>query len=223
MIKKFITIIIAFIMLFALVGLSACEVIFPSSETTTSEQDTTSSSDRVGVHFSLQHAYDSEYITREDIKHIAYFVTGGRVIEVLDSTKDTWVGEKSWPEEYWTRIRRIDFNTQKVLPTVADINPNTASDIKLAFYNDFRERLGIDIIHVYLNLKWHISNGRLPYGTTILDTIIIRDFFGEYNGVYAVRMSTLFGGYPDELVNQIISNVGWTFGTVPVITAFKYQ
>ena len=73
MVKKILELGIAFIMLFSIAGLTACEDLQLQKDS----------------FFSLQDAYDGGILTRDDIKHISYFATG-RVVEVLDATGNEW-------------------------------------------------------------------------------------------------------------------------------------
>ena len=166
-----------------------------------------------GTFYTLQEAYDSGFITRNDIKHISYFATG-RVIEVLDAYRNRWEMELSLPDDYWTKIRRIDFMPQNDIPSLAKISPQVIAGMKSAFYTAHRELMDI-------SLQQEISIGSIPQGTTALDTISILDFLGTYNGFYAVRITSslwLYGGFA---IHQLVSNIGWGFGGAPFISIFR--
>ncbi|MCL2410598.1 MAG: hypothetical protein FWC97_03040 [Treponema sp.] len=166
-----------------------------------------------GTFYSLQEAYDGGFITRGDIKHISYFATG-RVVEVLDATGNEWEMELHQPENYWTKIRKIDFTPQTPNPFLTNISPKVISDMKSAFYAANKELMDI-------SLQQEIERGDIRRGTTALDTISIDAFYGEYNGSYAVRITSSLWGYGDLAIHQLASNIGWDFGVGPYITIFK--
>ncbi|MCL2410542.1 MAG: hypothetical protein FWC97_02755 [Treponema sp.] len=166
-----------------------------------------------GTFYSLQEAYDNGFINRDDIKHISYFATG-LVVEVLDGYEDEWEMEWGIPESYWTKIRRIDFTPQKPNPSLTNISPQVIASMKSAFYTANKELMDI-------SLQQGINDGWIPKGTTATDTISIMDFFGEYNGSYAVRITSNLWGYGGVAVYQLVSNIGWGFGSAPFIAIFR--
>jgi len=166
-----------------------------------------------GTFYSLQEAYDGGFITRDDIKHISWFATG-RVVEVLDATGNEWEMELHQPENYWTKIRKIDFTPQNPNPFLTNISPKVISDMKLAFFAVNKELMDI-------SLQQEIERGDIRRGTTALDTISINAFYGEYNGSYAVRITSSLWGYGGVAIYQLVSNIGWGFGSAPFIMIFR--
>jgi len=132
----------------------------------------------MGKFYSLQEAYELELLTREDIMHIVYYYrNSGRVVEVIDdSAYDYYEGYQfKWryeywklPEEAWTVLAKVDFVPQIETPV---IDTNVEQDIKLAYYEKYRESIYVD-------------DG--------IGIVQIKQYLGEYNNCYAVEMYGAF-------------------------------
>jgi hypothetical protein len=140
-------------------------------------------SSAMNTFFTLQEAYNEGLITKEDLRHIMHF--SGGIFEIFDSSNDLWLNEiLSLPEEEWTVIERVDFTPQFQRPEVVDLNAQIASTIKNLFAQE----------------------NDVPLGT-----VSIHSFLGEFNGSFAVRVTTSEWehGPAEPMPEEILGMVWW--------------
>ena len=135
--------------------------------------------------YTLQEAYQG-VLTIDDIKHIGFFVSG-QLYEINPPDTERVI---------------IDFVPQIEKPKLSMLNENVIEKMKISYY----------LLHKKIidqELYWLKQNGYMDQNIKGIDTIEVFAFFGEYNGAFAVKITSNLFEYPSVIEEVRIDNKCW--------------
>lgn len=141
----------------------------------------------VGGFIGLKEAFESQALSRDDIKHIIYFMTG-EVNEIPDDEPD-WSNEDKW--------HNVNFVPDYALP---DIDSKVEFDIKLSYYTQ-----NYDLFQGSQNVSEEIEKLRIEYLGEYDGSYAIRidsDLWAYGTAVYPEKLGGIvwWQGSPEILV-----------------------
>lgn len=153
-----------------------------------------------GIFYSIEEAYDRRLITREDLMHITYFMNG-EVFEVKDGS---------------TQMVKVEFEPQIAAPNTSDLDLQIVNNMRQVLYEKNQE--GMEN-----SLQWLKDNGYSNESITVMDTISITSFLGEYNNFFAVQITSSLWSYGLGVYEVNIAGIAWKQYSDPPVRIFAYQ
>ena len=152
---------------------------------------------------SVQTAYEKGFLSREDIKYVAYSHMG-KVIEFVGENGDEYVC--AWcctPEEEWTKHRTIEF-----------VPNRTAEEIPLEVATAAKNRFARNV-H---SPSWSRDGYSLR---DIYNSLTVRNYLGNFNGAHLFVITSHLWDYPAVWLHARVSNIVWGHGA-RTTTVFVY-
>ena len=142
-----------------------------------------------GVLISLEEAFEERYLVQTDLKHIVYFMCG----KVHELNKNN-----EWKE--------IKFKPTITKPEISDLEQEMIDGIKNAYYVYHQEDIDRGIANSKLRGFIDENVDAFEYA---MEHIWLFRFFGEYNGVYAVQVSSNFISYVQMPIQVSLNGIVW--------------
>lgn len=144
-----------------------------------------------GKIYTLEEAYEKGLIGREDVLHVAYFVTGGNYI---------WKIKENGKEE------EVTFETNMKKPLLSDLDDKICLEMRKAFYKRHKE----EIDKSYNSIKDMGHGNSMDEPLDMVGSVV--DYHGKYNGYYVIRIEYGFLSAVAASVKKQVGDIMWTEG-----------